>query len=121
MIKKYILLMAILLMVTVLMLFPFPFVPDKYNIDKVAHLLAFSSLAFLSFYSINISHKKQIKTNVVVFLLLFAFSTSTEYLQIFIPHRGFSYYDLLSNWMGVTAGVVIFLFYKKFRNKKVNK
>lgn len=113
--KKNIVILSILTTL-LLMLFPFPVVPDRYHIDKFTHITIFTTLTLIIFLAVDFYIKNNpMKAKILTLLTLLCFSTSVEYLQIFIPHRGFSYYDLLANWSGLLLGMTIFFTYKKIK------
>jgi VanZ family protein len=47
-------------------------------------------------------------------VLLFLYSILLETIQVFLPYRTFNYYDILANFVGISLGIIIFVFYPKF-------
>lgn len=99
------------------MLFPFPVVPDKYNIDKFVHFTLFTTATIVIFKVLQnnrLTSNYKLK-NIVILISILVASTMFEYLQIFIPRRGFNYNDLFANWLGVTTGFTAFLLWTKIK------
>lgn len=64
--------------------------------DKIAHFLEFLILGILGYD----------KT------FLFALPIVLEYLQLFVPGRCFSYYDMVANLIGFGVGVIVWWWYE---------
>jgi len=62
------------------------------NGDKIAHFAEFYILSFLG--------KEKVKYLVILPILL-------EFLQLFIPGRNFSIFDMLANLIGFSAGILV--------------
>lgn len=115
--KRYYKIFIAFIVIGIAMLFPFPLVPDKYNIDKIAHFTIFALFTLVVFKTLcracnTPNSKLKIITTLIVLIII---STAFEYLQIFIPRRGFNYNDLFANWSGITAGFVLVLLWKKLK------
>jgi len=50
-------------------------------------------------------------------LLIFAFATLEEISQIWVPHRTFSYGDLLANWLGILCADRLLAFHQARQNR----
>ncbi len=47
-------------------------------------------------------------------VLIFLYSILFKEIQVFLPYRTFNYYDILANFVGISLGIIIFVFYPKF-------
>jgi VanZ family protein len=90
---------------------------DLLSFDKIAHLGIFSVLVIL----LIIGFKKQydfrfLKTNAekAALGLALIYGVVIEVLQIFVPGRGFEWFDVLANAMGIGLGYGIFYFIYKW-------
>ena len=108
----YLILLILWIMITaVVLLFPYGlFLPPGIffappHSDKVAHFFIFVVMAFLFFkvYT-QFNVKKNIFLSFVSAVILGIFF---EYMQIFVPLRTFSYYDMMVNCFG---SMTVFLF-----------
>lgn len=83
----------------VLSLFPLLGMEAGGNSDKIAHFIAYTVLSVLFYFSSSNSKKR-------IYLLLFviAIGVILEALQLLVPGRNFSYYDLLANIAGGFLG-----------------
>jgi len=103
------------LFIGLLTLIPGNIIPDiNWNFlsfDKIIHLTVFAILSFIG--SIYFKHSDKKKTRSQPVFISFAtavlYGTLLEYLQTFIPQRGFDYADLTANIIGSLAGIVVFL------------
>ena len=82
-------------------------------LDKVIHFSIFGILAFLGSINFKISFGLTKAFKPILFSLLVAilYGTILEYMQSFIPDRGFDYADLSANIGGSIFGVALFLYY----------
>lgn len=80
--------------------------------DKALHFIGYAGLAFLA----RMGSKKHPSWQIVIGCILF--SLLIEFLQQFIPNRGFEWLDLLANSLGVLAGVVVGFLLKPYIVKK---
>lgn len=69
--------------------------------DKALHFIGYAGLAFLARFGSNKHPSWQIVIGCIVF------SLGIEFIQQFIPNRGFEWPDLLANSLGVMSGVLI--------------
>ena len=71
-------------------------------------------MAFLGtvYFKISLGLTRAIKPVLISLLIAILYGIILEYLQTFIPDRGFDYADLSANIGGSIAGVMIFLYYK---------
>lgn len=59
------------------------------------------------------------QTNILLFAgILFFFSLVLEVLQAWIPKRSLTLLDMLSNFIGIIFGVVLFRFFEIYTSKK---
>ena len=94
-----VLLVLLLVVVSYLALTPKP--PEgESGLDKVAHLLAFTSLALSGYLGFPAS--RGIRTAVVFGLL--AYGGLIEVLQLFVPGRSSEWGDLLADGIGIVFG-----------------
>ena len=83
--------------------------PDFMQISS-NHLYAFMVLSILGLWAYFENHKLII-INYLIFI-----SIILEFLHLFIPNRSFQYRDLFGNILGVIISIIIFYFYKIWRN-----
>ena len=69
------------------------------RLDYLLHAIAYTALSFTG--KISLKFKKQVF--LAGFLVLFAIIT--EFLQLVLPWRAFNYVDMISNVIGVFAGL----------------
>ena len=93
--------MFLLVVVGYLALTPKPLVGLESGLDKVAHLLAFTSLAFSGYLGFPAS--RGIRTALLFGLL--AYGGLTEVLQLFVPGRSSEWGDLLADGIGIVFGM----------------
>ena len=78
------------------------------NFDKIIHLGDYLMLAlswFLSFKTKN----KSLKKNVLIAVVVFFYGIIIEVLQVTLTnHRQADFYDMLANFVGITAAFVFF-------------
>lgn len=87
-------------------------------LDKLVHLSIYSTLSFL----LVVGFKKQyssakLKFNAGYFAvgISVVYGILMEFMQYFIPDRGYDYYDMIANAVGGTLGYVFFvIIYKRF-------
>lgn len=80
--------------------------------DKALHFIGYAGLAFLA----RMGSKKHPSWQIVIGCI--AFSLLIEFLQQFIPNRGFEWLDLVANSLGVVFGVLIAIPIKAFLKKR---
>jgi VanZ family protein len=78
------------------------------HIDKVFHFIGFGAFAFFCLFAF-----PKLKPTLVIVLSL-ALGVLVEVIQSFIPHRGFSYLDMLADLAGILFAVLFMLGIKKF-------
>ncbi len=83
--------------------------PDFMQISS-NHFYTFVLLSIIGLIAFFESHKSKI-----IFYLFFV-SIILEFLHLFIPNRSFQYSDLFGNILGVIISIIIFYFYKFWRN-----
>ena len=86
--------------------------PDFPGIDKLAHIIAYGSLAGTFVYGLQpfIHEPKQSVAAVSVVLFCIIFGFSDEYHQSFIPGRSVSFLDVLADAIGALIVVGYWLF-----------
>lgn len=102
------LLVVLLVVVSYLALTPTPLEGSESGLDKVAHLMAFSALAFVGYLGFPASRGMRIA---LLFGLL-AYGALIEVLQLFVPGRSSEWGDLLADVLGIAlgAGLAAFLY-----------
>lgn len=73
--------------------------PSNLIWDKAGHFIAYFGLAFIA----RIASKKHPSWQLLISCIGFSFAI--ELLQQLIPNRGFEWYDLLANSLGVVFGL----------------
>ena len=86
---------------TVLYLLPNAGPPGQYELDKVAHLIAFGSIGFSSLLS---SPRSRVSSPV---LASFVLAMALEWLQSYVPGREYSMLDWGANLVGLTLGIAV--------------
>ncbi len=76
------------------------------GMDKIAHFIIFAIWIFLVAMAIR-KRKKSMDTR-MLFLFFTGLALLTEILQIFIDGRSFDLRDLLANFLGLVAGLLIY-------------
>jgi VanZ family protein len=71
--------------------------------DKVKHILAFFTLAFLADYS-----TPKVRFNLSKGLMILAYGLLIEVVQYFLPYRESSLYDLAADAIGIAAYVLLY-------------
>lgn len=100
------------LAIFVMSLMPGKQLPSNLPWDKALHFIGYAGLAFLARMG-SIKHPSwQIIIGCIVF------SLGIEFIQQFIPKRGFEWEDLLANSLGVLSGVLLAKFLKPLIMKK---
>lgn len=83
------------------------------NLDKLAHVLAFTGISLLA----RIAYP-QLKT-LLIWPLLIACALISEALQAqLLPQRVFSYYDMLANSLGVALAATLLLASNKLQQRQ---
>ena len=77
------------------------------------HLYSFGLLSIIGLFTYKNSNKLNFLN-----LYLILLSIILEILHIFIPVRSFEFSDLFGNLLGVSIGLIINFFYKKYENYK---
>jgi VanZ family protein len=103
-------LLLLLVVVTFLALTPKPPEGVESGLDKVAHLLAFTSLAFSGYRGFPAC--RGICSAVVTGLL--AYGGLIEVLQVFVPGRSSEWGDLLADGIGIVFGIGLAAFVLRF-------
>jgi VanZ family protein len=83
---------------TVLYLMPNAGPPGQYELDKVAHIIAFGSIGFSSFLS---SSRSRLSAPL---LAGFVLAMALEWLQSYVPGREYSTLDWGANFVGLILG-----------------
>ena len=78
------------------------------------HLFSFFIAALLCFKAFKHGGFNFVLTSGTAILL---YSILLEVLQVFLPYRTFNYYDILANSVGISFGIIIFVYYPKFMLK----
>lgn len=84
-----------------LSLVPGNVLPKDLPWDKALHFVGYAGLAFLA----RMGSKKHPSWQIVIGCI--SFSLLIEFLQQFIPNRGFEWLDLMANTLGVLAGALL--------------
>ncbi|WP_251360011.1 VanZ family protein [Kangiella sp. TOML190] len=96
----------------ILSLIPGKQLPSGLPWDKAVHFVGYAGLAFLA----RLGSKKHPSWQLVIGCIIF--SLLIEFLQQFIPNRGFEWLDLLANSLGVVAGVSLALLIQRWWRPK---
>jgi VanZ family protein len=72
--------------------------------DAIGHVVLFCGLVFV--WWVLTGHFSR-RALLVAALIVFGLGTFTEFAQAIVPHRGFTWYDLASNWIGAGLGVCL--------------
>lgn len=74
--------------------------------DAIGHVVLFSMLTFVWYFALlyRWNRRTAFRAAVAVVWLL---GTGAELSQHIVPHRGFSLLDLLANWLGIGAFVLV--------------
>ena len=89
---------------SVLYLLPNAGPPGQYQLDKVAHLIAFGSIGFSSLLaSSRIRPSAPLLVSLVLAMIL-------EWLQSYVPGREYSVFDWIANLIGLALGMAAALF-----------
>lgn len=76
--------------------------------DKIIHMIVFGVLTYLGCYYFT-GKGKTVNTAAILSLLPALFyGTAIEFLQMFIPQRGFDFADLTADAIGTILGVFLF-------------
>ena len=93
----------------------------KFHLDKILHTIVYFLICiyyiaggYFGFYLFNVNQFQKF----LIAILLLAFLT--EGVQLFVPYRAFSFFDMLANILGIGIGlVVIYLQKAKINRQKV--
>lgn len=90
-----------------------------YIIRKLAHPFVFCILVVLVLVTLSYKYKSR-KIYVFMIILIVLWTWMDEFTKLLIPGRHFSWYDVSLNFVGVIAGILIFILFNYFRkrNKK---
>jgi VanZ family protein len=100
---KIFLWLALFIIMVIFLLIPKSILSGEFNLDKIAHFASFFLLSYFSFKTFP-GKAKRLK----ILFIIFTIAVVSEYLQIYIPHREFSYEDMSMNIMGMIAGIFLF-------------
>jgi VanZ family protein len=83
---------------------------NRFNLDKLAHFIEFSIIAFLAMRAISKSWPRLgvMGAFVLTVIGLVLFAASDERHQMFVPNRDCSFFDFIFDFMGTSAGILIF-------------
>lgn len=81
-----------------------PIPPNKFSLDKIMHFTFYFVLTLSTFLIFNVKNKGMYKIVIVFFIL----AAGLEYVQLYIPHREFSYNDMMMNFIGIIIGIILF-------------
>lgn len=87
-----------------------------YIIRKLAHPFVFCILAILVLFTLAQKWQDR-KVYVFAVILISLWTWLDEFTKLSIPGRHFSWYDVSLNFVGVVAGVLIFVLFNYFRKK----
>lgn len=95
---------------------------NRLNLDKAAHFIEFSILAFLLMRAIASSWPRLgvMRAFILAAILLVLFAASDERRQIFVPNRTCDFFDFIFDFMGMSTGILVFT-YKKEENDEVDR
>lgn len=83
---------------------------DLFGIDKIGHLIFYSTFSFL--WCMSFRRRKIDKINILFFSI--SFGVLMEICQLYLFNgRSFEYYDIVANILGSIIGIILF---KKFIN-----
>lgn len=84
----------------------------KIRLDHLLHALAYFifSLYYIAGQNLGLQLFKRHKY-LLFFVILFLLGFLAEILQIWVPYRSFSLLDMLSNLVGIAAGIIVTVFY----------
>lgn len=88
-----------LIAVILLSLLPLSGIDAPDNSDKIAHFTAYSGLGAFAYFI-----ARSFKTRLFLFVFVIVLGVLLEGLQMAIPGRGFSYFDIVANAAGAIFG-----------------
>ena len=71
--------------------------------DAIGHVVLFCVLVYV-WWTLTAHFSRQ-RALLLAACIVFGLGTFTEFAQAIVPHRGFTLYDLASNWIGAGLGV----------------
>ena len=77
---------------------------------KIIHMMVFAILTYLGCHYFTEKGKKVGSAMIVSLLPALFYGTAIEFLQMFIPQRGFDFADLTADAIGAILGVLVFRF-----------
>ena len=107
----------------ILLLTAFSALPDStsvviqltsYKLTSSGFFLHFFSFFIAAFLCSKAFTQDSINSVLLSGVLIFLYSILLEVIQIFLPYRTFNYYDIMANFVGISLGMIIFVFYPKF-------
>jgi VanZ family protein len=78
------------------------------NGDKIIHFMEYFILALVLFKSLQLYKLKKINIYVLGIIIGIVFMLLSETVQLFVPGRSFSFYDMLADFMGFIIGMGVF-------------
>ena len=95
---------------------------NRFNLDKAAHFIEFSILAFLMMRAIASSWPRMglMKVFFLAIIGLVIFAASDEKHQMFIPNRTCSFFDFIFDFMGTSTGILVFTYRKEEGEEVLN-
>jgi VanZ family protein len=116
-IKRHLFAILWALFILILTLSPGSAVPEVriVGIDKAVHFFLFGVLMLLTLWEFLKNKKQEVPDNLfpLSFSLCIGYGIMIEFIQIYIPGRSFSVYDMMANTLGVLMGFLIFRLMKK--------
>jgi VanZ family protein len=85
--------------------------------DAIGHVVLAGILTLL-YYAVAVLHRKPRPALYIAVAGALVLTTSTEFAQLFIPHRGASLLDLSANWLGVCS-FLLWMRYTHFPRRAV--
>ena len=105
--------------VFILISYPMPVVQEYKDTiyDKEAHFILFGVFSFLVYYTLtSIKKIKEYQIILISFFLGLLYSITAEFVQIYVPGRFVSEYDLLAGLFGIIF--FVFIAYLKYGKRK---
>jgi len=89
---------------------------DKHSLDKVAHVIEFTIMAFLlSLGFFNVLKASSSAKITVTFFLALALAILDEFHQRFVPGRTMDVRDELADALGIAVGILLYWYFEKKR------
>ena len=91
---------------------------DSHNLDKAAHAIEFTIMAFLlSLGFFNVLKASTPTKIIVTFFLGLILAVLNEFQQYYVPRRSSDAWDVLADALGVACGIIIYWYLEKKRKQ----